>query len=115
MKALILAGPVLLGFAFTGQPASAAEVRMFVRHEVNDYAAWRKGFDAFRPEGKKMGAATAAVYQSVDNPNEVTVTHDFKSMEQAKAFISSPDLKTAMDKAGVKGTPQIWITNRAAK
>jgi hypothetical protein len=30
-----------------------------------------------------------------------------------KAFASSPDLKAAMENAGVKGTPQIWLTTRA--
>jgi len=45
----------------------------------------------------------------------VTVTHDFRSADKAKAFEASSDLKAAMDKAGVKGTPQIWITNRAAE
>lgn len=48
--------------------------------------------------------------QSVDNPNDVTVTHDFKTADKAKAFASSAELKAAMEKAGVKGTPQIWIT-----
>ena len=84
MKALALTGLVLLGITMTSQPVRAADTRMFVRHEVNDYATWRKGFDAFRPQGKKMGAATAAVYQSLDNPNDVTVTHDFKTMGLAE-------------------------------
>ena len=115
MKILALTCLALLAALTTGQPAIAAEVHLFVRHEVNDYAAWRKAFDAFRPEGKKMGAVTASVYQSVDNPNDVTVTHDFKSSDQAKAFAASPQLKEAMGKAGVKGTPQIWFTTRSEK
>ena len=115
MKALALTGLVLLGITMTSQPVRAADTRMFVRHEVNDYATWRKGFDAFRPQGKKMGAATAAVYQSLDNPNDVTVTHDFKSADKARAFIASAELKDVMTKAGVKGTPQIWLTTPSAK
>ena len=115
MKSLTLTGLVLLAAFAIAQPATAAEVHLFVRHEVNDYAAWRKAFDAFRPEGKKMGAVTAAVYQAVDNPNDVTVTHDFKSSDQAKAFAASPRLKEVMGKAGVKGAPQIWITTRSDK
>ena len=62
-----------------------------------------------------MGATAQAVYQSVDNPNDVVVTHDFARVEQAKAFLASDDLKKAMQKAGVKGPPQIWITTRATK
>jgi hypothetical protein len=101
---------VLLGLGAVVQPAEAAGVRMFVRHEVTDYAAWRKGYDAFDIARRKLGVTGQAVYQSVDNPNDVTVTHDFKTADKAKAFASSAELKAAMEKAGVKGTPQIWIT-----
>jgi quinol monooxygenase YgiN len=115
MRALFLAGLFLLGLAANAQPASAADVRLFVRHEVNDYEAWRKAYNDFGKTRRNLGVTAQSVYRSADSPNDVTVTHDFKSLEQAKAFIASPDLKAAMDKAGVKGTPQIWITTRAIK
>ena len=50
MKASFLVGVILLGLAATLRPADAADVRMYVRHEVSDYAAWRKGYDAFNAE-----------------------------------------------------------------
>ena len=95
--------------------ASAADVRMFIRHEVADYGAWRKAYDAFAPTQKKLGVTYEAVYQSADNPNDVTVIHDFHSLEKAKAFAESPELKAAMEKAGVKGPPQIWYTTKSNK
>jgi len=61
-------------------------VRLFVRHNVNDYAAWRKGYDAFEPARIKLGAQGHAVYREVDDGNDVTVWHDFNSLEAAKAF-----------------------------
>ena len=88
---------------------------MYVHHEVNDYAAWRKAYNDFDPTRRKLGVTAQAVYRSIDNPNDVTVTHDFRSAEKAKAFAASTELKTAMEKAGVKGTPQIWLTTKAAK
>ncbi|HEX3849138.1 MAG TPA: hypothetical protein VHV81_17285 [Steroidobacteraceae bacterium] len=72
------------------------------------------GYDpATRPPG--AGPAAQAVYQSTDDPNDVTVIHDFHTLKEAKAFASSPKLKAAMDKSGVKGTVQIWYTVKAAK
>src|SRR5262249_32355087 len=62
-----------------------------------------------------MGVIGQEVYQSIDNPNDVTVTHDFRKAETAKAFAASPDLKGAMEKAGVKGTPQIWLTTKGKR
>ncbi len=88
-------------------------VRMYVRHHVTDSAAWRKAYDAFDAKRREMGVTGQAVYRCIDDANDVTVTHDFPNAEKAKAFASSPDLKAAMDSAGVKGTPQIWITTRA--
>ena len=93
----------------------AADVRVYIHHEVTDYSAWRKVYDAFAGTQRKLGVTRKAVYQSVENPNDVTVTHDFKTKEKAKAFMSAPEVKSAMDKAGVKGTPQIWITKHSSK
>ena len=121
MKSLLIAGILAVGLVaatsvYAGNaPVAAGGVRVFVHHEVADYAAWRKAYNSFGATQRKMGVIAQAVYQSVDNPNDVVVTHDFASAEQAKAFLASDDLKTAMQKAGVKGSPQIWITTRAKK
>jgi opacity protein-like surface antigen len=80
-------------------PAIAADVRMYVRHDVADYAAWRKVYDGFDTERRGLGVTGDAVYQGVDSANDVTVWHDFKSIENAKAFASSVQLKTAMTNA----------------
>lgn len=115
MKNLLIA--CLMGIAVIGAAgvARADDVRMFVRHEVADYGVWRKAFDAFAPAQKKHGVINKAVYQSTDNPNDVTVIHDFHSLEKAKAFAASAELKATMEKAGVKGAPQIWYTTKGAK
>ena len=85
---------------------------MFVRHTVADYAAWRRTFDAFAPNQEAMGVTGKAVYQADDDPNDITVTHDFATVEEARAFAASPELKAAMHDAGVTSAPTIWFTNR---
>jgi ABC-type sugar transport system substrate-binding protein len=107
----------LMGIAVLGAAgvARAADVRMFVRHEVADYGAWRKSYNSFAPIQKKFGVIYQAVYQSTDDPHDVTVIHDFHSLQKAKAFAASAELKAAMEKSGVKGAPQIWYTTRATK
>jgi hypothetical protein len=86
---------------------------MFVRHQAADYAAWRRVYDAFRPTAKKLGVQGEAVYQAADNPNDITVTHDFATVEAAQAFAGSSELRAAMHDAGVVGAPTIWFTNRS--
>ena len=84
-------------------------VRLFVRHSVSNYDNWRKIFDEFAPTARTMGVMEPSVLRSVDDPSDVTVTHDFESVEKARAFVGSDDLRQAMAKAGVAGEPQIWI------
>lgn len=86
---------------------------LFVRHTVADYAAWRRIFDDFGPTQKAMGVTDKAVYQAADNPNDITVTHEFATLDAANAFAGSPELKSAMHDAGVTSAPTIWFTMRA--
>lgn len=88
-------------------------IRVFVRHKVDDYVVWRRGYDAFESNRTKLGVRGHAVYRGVDDGNDVTVWHDFDSLEAAKAFGSSTELKAAMKDAGVMVTPAIWITTHA--
>ena len=78
-------------------------VRWFVHHRVRDYSAWREVYDGFAEVQKAGGVRKQAVYQSVDDPNDVTVTHDFDDVATARAFFALPDLRDAMIRAGVEG------------
>ncbi|RFB88494.1 cyclase [Rhizobium leguminosarum bv. trifolii] len=86
---------------------------LFVRHEVSDYAAWRKIYDAFHQVQKANGVTAEAVYRATDNPNDITVTHEFATLEAAQAFSKLEELKAAMRKGGALGTPIVWFANKA--
>jgi hypothetical protein len=88
-------------------------VRLFVRHNVADYDAWRKVYDEFDAERRPMGVTGDAVFQSIEDPNDVTVWHDFAGADEAREFVSSEALRTAMQRAGVQGEPQIWFVTQA--
>jgi hypothetical protein len=53
------------------------------------------------------------VYRSVDNDNDITAYHDFDSIDAARAFAASSELKDAMQSAAVASAPQIWFTQEA--
>ncbi len=101
MKFKSLLAACILGIATLALAAvsQAQDVRMFVRHRVACYATWRKSYDGFAAEQKKAGVIYQAVYRSADEPNDLTVIHDFHSLEEAKAFAASPVLKAAMQRA----------------
>lgn len=87
-------------------------VTLFVRHRVADYAKWRKAYNDFDTERRSMGVSGHGVYQLDGNPNDVTVYHEFASIDAAKAFAGNPRLKEVMQAAGVEGAPDIWIANK---
>ena len=88
-------------------------VRMFVRHRVTDYPAWKEAYDAFDEGRSGLGVVDHAAYQAIDDPSDVTVWHDFSTREAAQSFASSPQLREAMQQAGVSGQPDIWFTTGA--
>lgn len=89
-----------------------AGVTLFERATVPDYEQWRKAFDTFRPELNAMGVVNSAVFQSADNPNAITVMHDFASLAQARTFLDSERLRAARRTAGVTHPPDIWFATR---
>ncbi len=64
---------------------------MFVRGTVEDDAAFREVFDGAEEMRKSAGATGVTVYQSVDNPNEITIQAEFPTADAAKAFASSQE------------------------
>ena len=80
-----------------------------VRHQVSDYAAWRKVYDELEPLRAQYGCTAQRVLQLPEDGNDLFVTHEFPSTEQASAFAGDPGLREAMDRAGVEGMPRIEI------
>ena len=72
-----------------------------VRHRVADFDAWKKMYDGFAPIQAEHGVLGHQVLRSIENPNDVIVTHTFDSREAARAFFAMPELKEAMSQAGV--------------
>ncbi len=86
---------------------------MFVRHQVADFAKWKQAYDDFGPTQERLGVTAEAVYRSADDPNDVTVTHDFATLDAARQFVASDEVRRTMEQAGVAGEPTIWFTDEA--
>jgi quinol monooxygenase YgiN len=85
---------------------------VILTHEIKNYPEWRKVFDADEANRAKAGLQISAVYHSVDNPNMITMIGVAPSMEALTTFMSNPELKAAMEKAGVIGIPEVKILNK---
>jgi hypothetical protein len=90
-----------------------AKALTIVKHQVNDFRAWRTVYEEVQPLRDKHGVSAADVLQDPGNPNEVTVLHWFPSVDNAQAFTADPGLKDAMARAGVSAPPRIEIVVEA--
>ena len=87
-------------------------VTFFAKHKVKDYSNWKTVYDGLATTRKNMGVTGASVSRDPQDPNVLTVTHQFNDLSAAAAFAHSDDLKTAMGKAGVDGMPELWIAEQ---
>ena len=82
-------------------------VHVLVRHKVADFNRWKESFDSHLNARMHAGETGCRLFQSVDDPRDVTLLLDWDSVEHARAFISSEDLRGRMQQAGVVGTPDV--------
>ena len=78
-----------------------------IKHPVADYEVWKSVYDERNPG--TFGAKFARVNRLVSDPNTVIVVAGFESVDAANEMIESPDLKAAMEKAGVTSAPRIEV------
>ena len=86
---------------------------ILIQHTVKDYAEWKKVFDSALDLRKSSGELSAQVYRDASDPNKITTINNWNSMANAQNFAHSPELKAAMDKAGVVGVPAVYFLNEA--
>lgn len=82
---------------------------VLIRHKVKDYDKWKRVFDenlAFRKAGGEKGGR---LFRNKDDPSETIIIFKWDTIENARKFTESEDLKIAMQKAGVAEKPDIYF------
>jgi heme-degrading monooxygenase HmoA len=75
--------------------------------KVAEYAKFRSAFDQNDAIRRKFGQTGYSLFRSASDPLELTVHIQWPSMEQAKAWATSPDLKAGLQNAGVVSQPDV--------
>ena len=86
---------------------------LIVQHSVEDFEKWKPVFDDHGEVRKKHGARGHRLYRSTQDPNTLAIVTEFESVEGARAFMEDPSLRETMERAGVSGPPNIWLTEEA--
>lgn len=84
-------------------------VYVLIRHKVADFAKWKSVYDAHKSARDAAGLKERNLLRGIDNPKEVVILFEAIDMGKARAFTSSPDLKAAMQRAGVVDKPDLYF------
>jgi quinol monooxygenase YgiN len=84
---------------------------MLVQHKVKDFAEWKNVYDSVADLRASNGELSDQIYRDANDPNRLTVIFKWDSMANAQKYANSPELKAAMEKAGVDGPPNISFLN----
>ena len=86
---------------------------ILIQHTVKDYEEWREVFDSAKDFRASRGELSAQVYRDITDANKLTILNKWNSLADAQRFIESPELRAAMEKAGVVGVPTVHLLNEA--
>lgn len=75
---------------------------VLIIHEVADYPAWRRVFDAAAGIRKEAGERSWQVLRFAGDPNRIVHFSTWTSLDAARAFFESPRLVAIREEAGVK-------------
>jgi quinol monooxygenase YgiN len=82
---------------------------VLIIHEVEDYDAWKKIFDAAAPIRENAGEISYQVLKLDSGANKIVHFSKWSSISNAKAFFESDKLVEIRKKAGVKAPEFIYL------
>jgi len=78
-----------------------------VHFKVKDFNAWRSSYNGHEKDRVSAGITNGKVFRSADDTNDVLILQDVADVAKARTWLSSNEMKTAMEKSGVIGSPSI--------
>jgi quinol monooxygenase YgiN len=82
---------------------------VLIIHEVENYAAWKKIFDAAAEIRKQAGERSYQVLKYEHEPNKIVHFSAWTAIASARAFFESPELVKIRAEAGVKAPEFIYL------
>src|SRR5580658_2157617 len=87
--------------------ATHANENLTLHFKVKDFNAWRTSYNGNEKGRASAGITNGRVFRGADDQNEVIVLQDVADVAKARTWLGSDDLKAAMQKSGVIGSPSI--------
>ena len=115
LKRFLIPAAAAVLFALSAIAGAADTVVVIISHEVPDYAAWKKGYDAAKVHRDKAGLTERYVLRDADRANFVTIVLESASVDSAKKFFSDPALIDRMKKGNLVADIKIGSTAGATE
>ncbi len=88
---------------------------LLIIHKVKDYDRWKSVFDEHGSFRKANGSRGGWLMRNADDPNQTVVVFEWESLDKARKFARSEDLKKAMQRAGVLDKPDVYFLEEVEK
>lgn len=88
---------------------------LLIKHKVKDYSAWKKVFDGVVDTRRAGGEKSYQILHTDNDNNNLVAIFEWDSLENAKKYTTSSELKEAMGKAGVVEQPEIYFLEEYAE
>ena len=89
--------------------SSTPLAHVLIIHEVEDYPAWKRVFDAAATMRKSAGEHSYQVLCDNEDANLIVHFSAWSSHDDAMRFFQSPELESIRHKAGVKAPRFIYL------
>jgi quinol monooxygenase YgiN len=84
-------------------------VYVLAKLKVDSYATWKTFFDKRSDTRKESGAIKAQLFRNYDDPNEVVILFVWESMESARKYMESENLRKYLKGAGAEITNMTYL------
>ena len=76
-------------------------LHLLCRNRVKDYACWRASFDRHAEAQRAAGFTLLNVWRALEDANNVFFLFEVASVEQANAFMATPEAAAEGERSGV--------------
>jgi hypothetical protein len=83
--------------------------KLVVELRIGDYAKWRSVFDKNKSLRDAAGFKNLRIYRNADDVNDVVLLGETSDMRKLRKALTAPQLRAAMQEAGVVGQPMVHI------
>jgi antibiotic biosynthesis monooxygenase (ABM) superfamily enzyme len=88
---------------------------MLVRNSVQDYEAWKSVFESAIDMRRRNGEKSYQILREGNGSSELIALFQWDNLDNARRYAASPELKEAMQRAGVVGKPEILFLEEATR